>query len=123
MPEPQFHPEKKTVIKNDFKECKAKLLFDQKAGALKNRILLLEKENAEFIRLLKNEKELNLEKAESLSTISHDCRSPLTGIQLSVSLIERYYDRLDRQKLFGHLGKIKLAVVELTGRLDELIKV
>ena len=123
MPDPQFHPEKKTVIKNDFKGCKAKLLFDQKTEKLTNRILLLKKENSEYISLLESEKQLNLKKSQFLSNASHDCRSPLTSIQLSISLIERYYDRLDREKLFTHLEKIKLAVAEMTDKLDELIAV
>ena len=123
MPDPQFHPEKKTVIKNSFKGCKAKLLFDQKTRVLKNRILLLEKENSQYIYLLENEKQLNLKKSRFLSTASHDCRSPLTSIQLSASLIERYYDRLDRDKLFAHLDKIKLAVAEMTDKLDGLVAV
>jgi signal transduction histidine kinase len=123
MPEIHLNPKKNNVIKNEPKGSKAKLLFDQKAGVLMTRIQVLEKENAEFIRLLKKEKQLKLEKAQFLSNVSHDCRSPLTSIQLSASLIERYFDRLDREKLFGHLDKIKLSVVELTGKLNELIEV
>ena len=123
MPEIPLTPKKNNVIKIEPKGSKAKLLFDQKAGVLMTRIQVLEKENAEFIRLLKKEKQLKLEKAQFLSIASHDCRSPLTSIQLSASLIERYFDRLDREKIFGHLDKIKLSVIELTGKLNELIKV
>lgn len=123
MPDPQFHPEKTTVSKPDFKGSKAELLFDQKTRVLKNRISVLEKENSDYVRLIENEKQLNLDKNQFLSNASHDCRSPLTSIQLSISLIERYYDRLDREKLFTHLDKIKLAVAEMTDKLDELIAV
>jgi len=123
MPETHLNPEKNSVIKNELKGCKAKLPFNQKTSILIDRIQVLEKENAEFIGLLKKEKQLNLEKVQFLSNASHDCRSPLTSIQLSASLIERYFDRLDREKLFGHLDKIKLAVVELTVKLNELIEV
>jgi two-component system, LuxR family, sensor kinase FixL len=105
------------------REYTVKMLFDQKTNVLISRIEVLEKENAEFIGLLKKEKLLNMEKRQSLSIASHDCRLPLTSIQLSASLIERYFDRLDRQKLFGHLDKIKLAVVELNCKLNELIEV
>jgi len=121
MPETHLNPEKKIVIKNAPKVSKAKVLFDQKTGVLMTRIQVLEKENTEFIRLLKKEKQLNLEKSLSLSRASHDCRSPLTSIQLSAALIEHYYDRLDQQKLFAHLDKIKLAVIELTDQLNALI--
>ena len=120
MSEAYLNPETKIVIENEPEGCKAKVLFDQKTGVLLTRINVLEKENAEFTRLLEEEKRLNFLKTQSISIASHDCRSPLTSIQLSTSLIERYYDRLDRQKLFAHLDKIKLAVGELADKLDGL---
>jgi signal transduction histidine kinase len=123
MRDPHLNPETKTAVKNGSKRCSVKLLFDQSTDVLTTRIQVLEKENNELIRLLKNEKRLNLKKAQSLSAASHDCRSPLTSIQLSASLIERYFDKMDRQKVFAHLEKIGLSIVELTGRLDELTEV
>ena len=123
MPEAYLNPETKIVIENEPKGCKAKVLFDQKTGVLLTRINVLEKENAEFTRLLEEEKRLNFLKTQSISIASHDCRSPLTSIQLSASLIERYYDRLDEEKMFIHLDRIKLAVIELNVKLNELIDV
>jgi two-component system sensor kinase FixL len=122
MPDTHINPENKTVVKNGSKRRSVKLLFEQSTDVLTTRIQALEKENKEFIRLLKDERRLNLEKAESLSAASHDCRSPLTSIQLSASLIERYFDKMDRHKVFAHLDKIKLSIVELTGKLDKLIE-
>jgi two-component system sensor kinase FixL len=102
--------------------CRAKVIFEQKSIDLNTRITELEKDNAEFTLLLKQEKARNIEITTSLSIASHDCRSSLTSIQLSASLIERYSENLDKQKLFSHLHRIKLAVLELTGKLNQLVE-
>jgi len=99
-----------------------KSVYGPKIGAL-TKILLLKKENLELRELLKKEKENKQARTYALSTVSHDCRSPLTSIQLSTSLIERYYDRLDKEKIYAHLEKIKLAIVGLTDKLNELTEV
>jgi len=123
MPETNLNPEQAVLKKTAPKKDKAKLVPKQKPVALNTRIQLLEKENAEFSRLLKMEKQINLKRTRLLSTASHDCRSPLTSIQLSADLIERYYDRLDQQKLFAHLNKIKLSVIALTDQLNALVEI
>jgi len=123
VPETHQSQKKGTQTCKDPKRRKAHVPFNQKTVVLLARIQVLEKEDAGFISLLEKEKLLNIEKAQSLSTASHDCRSRLTSIQLSTSLIERYYDRLDKKRLFIHLDKIKFAVIELTGKLNELTEV
>ena len=100
MPETHRYPEKNILIKNDLKEFKANVHLYQKTDVLLTRIQVLENENAESTRLLEKERRSSLERSQFISTASHDCRSPLTSIQLSASLIERYSHRLDRQKLF-----------------------
>ena len=74
------------------------------------RIDQLEMENALLHQLLQKQIDINQSKIAFLAEVSHDLRSPLTSIQLSTSLIEHYYHRMDREKIFGHLAKIKDAV-------------
>lgn len=52
---------------------------------------------------------------------SHEFRSPLSQIQLSASLIERYFQQLDQDKIMAHLKKIRLAVNDMTDTLDDFL--
>lgn len=72
---------------------------------------------------LKNEKEINQLKTRFVSMASHEFRSPLSSIQLSASLIEHYYDRLDKAKVLNHTQKIKMSVNDLTNTLSDFLSV
>ncbi len=72
---------------------------------------------------LKKEKEINQLKTRFVSMASHEFRSPLSGIQLSASLIEHYYDRLDKAKVLNHTEKIKMSVSDLTNTLSDFLSV
>lgn len=89
----------------------------------KNRIDQLNIENVELRNLLQKEIANNRLKMSFLAEASHQLRSPLTNIQLSASLIEHYYDRMDKQKIFGHLDKIKIAVGDFVAILDHYLLV
>ncbi len=86
---------------------KQQAMISKNIQQLLHRIEVLETEKAEVCQLLHQAISVNQIKSEFLSRASHDLRSPLTNIQLSASLIERYYQRLDQDKIFGHLAKIK----------------
>ncbi|MFD1256635.1 histidine kinase dimerization/phospho-acceptor domain-containing protein [Mucilaginibacter terrae] len=83
------------------------LLINKNNNEINDRIIQLEAKNAVLSRMLQEEININQLKAGFLAQVSHELRSPLTNIQLSASPIEHYYHRLDRDKIFGHLNKIK----------------
>jgi signal transduction histidine kinase len=108
------------------------LLEDIPSGQVKNstdeRILFLEeiilqlterqlKANESLLR----EKELNKTISHIISLASHEFRSPLTNIQFSAALLERYYERLDKDKIFAHLNKIQLAVGDMNGTINDFL--
>ena len=58
----------------------------------------LQIESNERQTVIEKEKELNMLKSRFISVISHEFRTPLTGIQSSVQLLERYGDKWDKEK-------------------------
>jgi len=70
---------------------------------------------------LDKEKELGLLKSRFVSIASHEFRTPLTSIQLSVSLIEKYAEPFNSLNISKHVGKIKNAVGNLTSILNDFL--
>lgn len=70
---------------------------------------------------LEKEKELSKLKSRLLSMASHEFRTPLSTIQLSTSLLQRYTEETDNSKISAHLLKIKSAVNNLTSILDDFL--
>lgn len=113
------HNLKPTDIKKLFSAILDKMVLTR-TSLLNKKMLALELENKKIIALLAEEKAINHHQTEFISHTSHDLRSPLTSIQLSAALIERYYKRLDKERLFAHLDQIRKSVNDLTGMLNEL---
>jgi two-component system sensor kinase FixL len=90
---------------------------------LQNVVQTLEQAREEVDTSLTKEKEVSQLKSRFVSMASHEFRTPLTNIQLSASLIECYFDKLDKQKIFDHITKIKLAVGNLTEVLNDFLSV
>lgn len=67
--------------------------------------------------------EINQTMSRVISLASHEFRSPLSSIQLSAALIQRYYDRLDRDKILAHLSKIQSAVMEMNATVNDFLLV
>lgn len=70
---------------------------------------------------LEKEKELNQLKTRFVSMASHEFRTPLTSVQLSASLIDRYADIPDSESIHKHIVKIKHSVSQLTGILNDFL--
>lgn len=81
----------------------------------------LEKAKSEVSLSLEKEKELNQMKSRFVSMASHEFRTPLSSVQLSASLIEKYVDRPDVDNVLKHTARIKNSVQLLTSILNDFL--
>jgi len=70
---------------------------------------------------LVKEKELGQLKSRFVSMASHEFRTPLSAVQLSASLIDKYAQPFDNPNISKHVAKIKNAVANLTGILNDFL--
>ena len=81
----------------------------------------LERAKADVSTSLEKEKELNQLKSRFVSMASHEFRTPLSSVQLSASLIEKYIERPDFPAVKKHTSRIKGAVQLLNNILNDFL--
>ncbi len=75
----------------------------------------------ELRKALEKERELNELKTHFLTMVSHEFRTPLSGIHASAELIQHYSDRMTKERADQHLTQIQEGVRRLTVILDEIL--
>lgn len=81
----------------------------------------LEEAKNDVSNSLQKEKELNQLKSRFVSMASHEFRTPLSSIQLSASLINKYANINDAKGIDKHTTKIKNSVDLLTSILNDFL--
>jgi two-component system, LuxR family, sensor kinase FixL len=79
------------------------------------------KAEAEVRKSLEKEKELNELKSRFVTIASHEFRTPLSTILSSSSLIGKYNELGEKEKIDKHIQRIKSAVTNLTGILNDFL--
>ncbi|MCA0133387.1 sensor histidine kinase [Winogradskyella alexanderae] len=72
---------------------------------------------------LSKEKELNELKTKFLSLVSHEFKTPLSGISTSVMLLEKYQKSTEQKKREKHLNTIKEKVQYLNAILNDFLSI
>jgi two-component system sensor kinase FixL len=93
-----------------------------------NQILVVERNTTvqkraekEMVNALNQERALNELKSRFVSMASHEFRTPLSTILSSISLVDRYNEGLNEEKISKHIGRIKGSVQNLNGILNDFL--
>ena len=98
-------------------------LVDERTQSLKKIVTELHRAKEEVSQSLEKEKELSQLKSRFVSMASHEFRTPLSAVQLSASLIDKYAEPFESDNITKHVGKIKNAVSNLTTILNDFLSI
>ncbi|HVW14422.1 MAG TPA: PAS domain-containing sensor histidine kinase [Mucilaginibacter sp.] len=96
-------------------------LVEERTQSLRDTVNALQTAKEEVSQSLEKEKELGQLKSRFVSMASHEFRTPLSAIQLSAVLIEKYSAQRDGVNIAKHVNKIKSAVSNLTSILNDFL--
>ncbi|RZJ35671.1 MAG: PAS domain S-box protein [Flavobacterium sp.] len=97
-------------------------LVELRTQSLNETIRALEIAKEQISNSLESEKELGKLKSRFISIASHEFRTPLSTIQLSASLIDKYAQPAGIHEISRHVGKIKGSITGLTAILNNFLQ-
>lgn len=81
----------------------------------------LEESEKRVREALERERELNEIKTRFISMVSHEFRTPMTGIRASSALLRKFGDKLDPEKKERHLNNIEISLKRMNRLLDDVL--
>lgn len=81
----------------------------------------LERSEQRYRQALEREQELNEIKTRFISMVSHEFRTPMTGIRSSAALVRKFGDKLGKDKTNRHLENIENSLKRMNRLLDDVL--
>ncbi|MCL4504521.1 MAG: HAMP domain-containing histidine kinase [Chloroflexi bacterium] len=75
----------------------------------------------ETLVALARERELRIMNTRFITLVSHEFRTPMSIIQSSSELLERYYDRLSDEKRCRHFEQIRTSTMNMADMLQDIL--
>ena len=97
--------------------------LNQTVRELKEEVIKRKKIENQIKESLQKERELNELKTKFLSLVSHEFKTPLSGILTSATLAEKYTQSEQQEKRAKHLRTIKNKVKYLTNILNDFLSI
>lgn len=66
---------------------------------------------------------LNQEKNEFLGIATHDLKNPLASIRMTISLIQKYFDRMSKDDVLERLGAVETSAERMTDIISNLLDI
>lgn len=79
--------------------------------------------NEQIFTYLRKEEELKVLRNWFISLLGHEIQTPLTGILLSVELIQRLYDKLSPEEKKKHFDRIKNSIQSITKLIENSVQI
>ena len=101
-------------------------IFDEQ-GSIRHHLATMEditkykQAEAELLKALEQEKELNEFKSRFLAIVSHEYRTPLTTILSSAELLERYIHRYTQEQQLKHYRRIQSSAQTLNQLVNDVL--
>ncbi len=67
--------------------------------------------------------DLNQEKNEFLGIATHDLKNPIAAIRMTVSLVQRYYDRMSKEDVLDRLEAVETSAERMTSIITNLLDI
>ena len=114
-----------TTLLNEFenatrKEREAAINLEQRTAELEKSLAREQQLTHEVAYALQRQEALNKLRSKIITTISHEFRTPLTVINNSTSLLDKYYDRLSPSKRQEQYSRIRQSIAYLTDLLQDV---
>jgi PAS domain S-box-containing protein len=81
----------------------------------------LERSEQRYRQALEREQELNEIKTRFISMVSHEFRTPMTGIRSSAALVRKFGEKLGKEKTNRHLENIESSLKRMNRLLDDVL--